>query len=275
LPETDRGAKLRPGVEGVLLMTVALVHGVPETPAVWDALRSQLGRSDVHALQLPGFGCPRPDGFGATKEEYVAWLIGELERLNADGPIDLVGHDWGGGFVVRVVSTRPELVRSWVTDAAGIADADFEWHEVAKIWQTPGAGERLIEQQLSQPIEERAGILEQFGVPRDHAVAMAAWMDRTMAGCILALYRSALDVGREWAPHFRDVPTPGLVVVPSEDPFLSVTSAQNAAHEAKASVTDLVGLGHWWMLQDAARGVAMLERFWASLQPHERRRPPA
>ena len=60
-------------------MPVVLVHGVPETPAIWDPLRSAPRRQDVVALQLPGFGCARPDGFGATKEEYVDWLVGELE----------------------------------------------------------------------------------------------------------------------------------------------------------------------------------------------------
>ena len=29
-------------------------------------------------------------------EEYAAWMAAELERLG--GPVDLVGHDWGGGF---------------------------------------------------------------------------------------------------------------------------------------------------------------------------------
>ena len=98
-------------------MPTVLVHGVPETPALWDPLRAHLAREEVVALQLPGFGCSRPAGFGATKEEYVSWLVAELEKARADGEIDLVGHDWGGGFVVRVVSTRPDLVRSWVTDA--------------------------------------------------------------------------------------------------------------------------------------------------------------
>ncbi|MGH3922776.1 MAG: hypothetical protein ACRDTT_07900 [Pseudonocardiaceae bacterium] len=86
-----------------------------------------------------------------------------------------------------------------------------------------------------------------------------------MADCILALYRSAVDVGREWAADFRDVPAPGWAVVPSDDPFLSAQSARDAASQAKASVADLVGLGHWWMLQDAARCAAVIERFGASL----------
>src|SRR5688500_1050200 len=128
-------------------MPVVLVHGVPETPAIWNDLRKHLQRDDVVALQLPGFGCPAPDGWTATKEEYVAWLARELEAI--DEPVDLLGHDWGGGFTVRLVSTRPDLVRSWVTDAAGIGHPGFEWHAFAKIWQTPGEGEKFMDDQLA------------------------------------------------------------------------------------------------------------------------------
>ena len=246
-------------------MTAVLIHGVPETPAVWDPLIGHLKRADVTAIQLPGFGCERPPGFGATKEEYGDWLVPELEKLAADAPIDLVGHDWGGGFVVRVVSTRPELVRSWVTDAAGLGDVDFEWHEFAKQWQTPGVGEQFFETQLEAPVEMRTATFEGFGVPTDQAVHMAGWSDRTMADAILALYRSAVDVGREWGPDFKDIPAPGLVIVPSEDPFLDADVARRGGQRAGARIHELEGLGHWWMLQDPARGAAVLEEFWASL----------
>lgn len=94
---------------------------------------------------------------------------------------------------------------------------------------------------------------------------MASGLDATMAACILALYRSAVDVGREWAPDFHDVPPPGLTVVPSEDPFRSADSARHAARRAQATVVDLPWVGHWWMLQDPAGSVAMLGRFWGSL----------
>ncbi|MBA2624432.1 MAG: alpha/beta hydrolase [Acidimicrobiia bacterium] len=246
-------------------MSIVLVHGVPETASLWEPLRAELGRDDVVALALPGFGCPRPDGFGATKDEYADWLAGELERLGRDGPIDLVGHDWGGGFTVRVVSTRPELVRSWVSDAAGIGNTDFEWHDFAKIWQTPGEGEAFWEQQLAMPAEERAGVFEAFGVPHDLAVGLGGQVDRTMTECILALYRSATTVGREWGPDFEDVPAPGLVLLASEDAFLSESGTRSAARRAGATVAELEGLGHWWMLQDPARGAKALQAFWASL----------
>ena len=148
-------------------MTAVFVHGVPETPAVWHGLLAALDRPDTVALSLPGFDSARPAGFGATMEEYADWLAAQLERL--DAPVDLVGHDWGGGFVVRVVSTRPELVRSWVTDAAGIGDVEFEWHDFAKIWQTPQAGEDFWDQQLAAPAEERAGVFQMFGVELSEA----------------------------------------------------------------------------------------------------------
>ena len=77
-----------------------------------------LKRPDIITPALPGSSPIDPAGFAATMDDYAAWLIDELER--SASPIDLVGHDWGGGFVVRVVSLRPDLVRSWVTDAAGV-----------------------------------------------------------------------------------------------------------------------------------------------------------
>src|SRR3954453_15936884 len=160
-------------------MPAVFVHGVPEIPTLWDSLGSRLPRDDPTALQLPGFGCARPSGFGATKEEYVAWLVGELEAIGE--PVDLVGHDWGGGFTVRLVSTRPDLVRSWVTDAASLGHEKFEWHEFAKIWQTPDAGEEFFAGQLALSDEDKASVFEGFGVPHDEAMRLQTGLDQTMA----------------------------------------------------------------------------------------------
>ena len=38
---------------------------------------------------------------------------------------------------------------------------------------------------------------------------------------------------------------------------------RRAAERAGAPVAVLDGLGHWWMLQDPARGAAVLTEFWA------------
>ena len=89
-------------------MPVVLVHGNPETDAIWDELRTHLGRDDVIALSPPGFGAPVPEGFGATGDDYLAWLISEVEAI--EGPVDLIGHDWGGGHVARLACERPDLI---------------------------------------------------------------------------------------------------------------------------------------------------------------------
>ena len=123
-------------------MTVVLVHGNPETDAIWGPLVDALGRDDVVRLSPPGFGTPLPDDFAATYLAYRDWLEDELEGM--DEPVDLVGHDWGGGHVVNAMMHRPELVRSWASDAVGLFDPDYVWHDLAQVWQTPGEGEELV-----------------------------------------------------------------------------------------------------------------------------------
>ena len=85
-----------------------LVHGLPETAAIWRPLQERLGRESV-ALALPGFGTPLPPGFSPTKDAYAAWLADELSRL--PGPVDLVGHDIGALISMRVAtaSTAAQL----------------------------------------------------------------------------------------------------------------------------------------------------------------------
>jgi len=39
-----------------------IVHGNPETSAVWGPLLGELARSDVVCLSPPGFGAPSPTG---------------------------------------------------------------------------------------------------------------------------------------------------------------------------------------------------------------------
>ncbi len=246
-------------------MPAVFVHGVPETAEVWDPLRLELERDDVVALQMPGFGCPRPDGFDATKESYVSWLADTLEALGAGGPVDLVGHDWGGGLTARLVTTRPGLVRSWVTDSAAIASAGFEWHDYARIWQTPGDGEAFFEANLASRPEDRVGAFEALGVPADEALRLGSWTDETMAGCILALYRSAVDVGVEWSVDVGPVDAPGMVLSMADDPFMPAEGNAEVAERTGARLEVIEGLGHWWMLQDPAGTGAMLERFWSSL----------
>ena len=247
-------------------MPLVLVHGNPETDAIWDELREHLQREDVVALSPPGFGAPVPDGFGATSDEYVAWLAGELERL--DRPVDLVGHDWGGGHVCRVVAARPDLVRSWATDIAGCFDPAYVWHERAQVWQTPGAGEEAVAQQLAVPLERRTAFFQGLGMSSQAAERCATAFNEDMGRCILSLYRSATQPKMaQWGADLTPLRSrPGLVIIPTEDHYTGGEAlARRAAERAGAHVAVLSGLGHWWMCQDPRRGADVLRTFLSGL----------
>lgn len=242
---------------------IVLVHGVPETDSYWDPLRALI-REPVTALALPGFGCPRPAGFGATKDDYADWLASRLEAVGE--PVDLVGHDWGAGLTYRVATTRPDLVRSWAADVATIVHPDQVWHDFARIWQTPGEGEALVETQLATAVEDQVPMFEAMGLPRDDAAAMIGRVDRTMGTCILDLYRSATpNTYATWGAEMGPTAAPGLVIHAVEDPFDDARRSEEVAEILGARTGRLDGLGHFWAAQDPEAALGLLGEFWASL----------
>lgn len=253
---------------------VVLLHGNPETPAVWEPLVSELVASGtaattIHTPHLPGFGCDAPAGFGATKEEYVEWFIDELEVIVASsGPVDLVLHDWGGGIGMRAVALRPDLVRSWVCDVLGLFHSEYVWHDFAQIWQTPGPGEAYFEQVLATTVAERSAQYEAIGIPQPTADELAQAADAEMGRCVLALYRSAAqpEMARWGAELGPAGDRPGLALIAPHDPFVrGLDLAPQVAESLGAQTVTLDGQGHWWMLGDPAGTARTLTGFWRSL----------
>ena len=247
-------------------MTLVLVHGNPETAALWGPLVDALGCDDVVRLSPPGFGSPLPDDFAATYLAYRDWLEGELERV--DGPIDLVGHDWGGCHVMNVVMHRPELVRSWASDVLGLFDPDYVWHDLAQVWQTAGDGEQLVDTMMGGTVQDRAEQMHALGIPLDIAAEIAAAQGPEMGRAILALYRSAAQP--VLAEAGRSLPVaaarPGLSLLATEDHYVGSDELRRRAADRAGARTDVLeGLGHWWMVQDPARGAAALNSFWETL----------
>jgi len=244
------------------MTTLVLVHGNPETAAVWGPLIRELGSDDVKTLSPPGFGAPVPAGFSATADGYAAWLAAELESIGS--PVDLVGHDWGGGHVMRIAVERPDLIRSWATDIAGCFAPDYVWHDMAQVWQTPGAGEDAVAGMTSAPLAERVALFQSLGLTEEVASAMAPEVNEDMAACILTLYRSAAQPAMaEFGGRLGEAASrPGLVIIPTEDHYTGGDKrARWAADQAGAEIAVLEGLGHWWMVQDPARGAEVLRGF--------------
>ncbi len=244
-------------------MTIAFVHGVPETADIWTAIRSQMAVETI-TLSPPGFGAPIPDGFGCTTDDYLAWLIAAVEQL--PGPVDLIGHDWGGMHVLRLAMTRPDMIRCWVSDTVGLFDPAYKWHDLAQLWQTPKVGEQTVGIMAAAPARLKAQQLIAASMTESAALAVAEAMNETMAAAILPLYRSAAQP--RMAELGADLPKasarPGLAVVAEKDAYTGGDAlALRAAARAGAEVAHLPGLGHWWMCQEPAQGARIIEGFLA------------
>jgi pimeloyl-ACP methyl ester carboxylesterase len=237
-------------------MPAVLVHGVPDTARLWDGVRSHLTRRDVVTPALPGFATPVPADFDATKEAYVAWLIAEIEAVGE--PVDLVGHDWGSILVQRVVSTRPDLIRTWAA-GAGTVDREYVWHDLAQMWQTPEVGEQIMEAMTGDALVD--ALAEQLG--REHAVVTAAHVDDTMKECILPLYRSAAGGFSDWHDAVDAIDRQGLVLWGADDPYVTPNFGERLAQRTGARLEMFPDSGHWWPVTKAPEVAAALESHWS------------
>lgn len=244
-------------------MTVVFVHGVPETPSLWNDLRERMDRPSI-ALRLPGFGSRRPAHLH-DKEAYAAWLAAELRAV--EGPVDVVGHDWGAHLAMRVVSAYDVPVRSWVSDVAHGWHPDFQWHEAAALWQKSPEGEESLAGLRKSPSGDGftfGDFLRSRGMGPELAEEIDDTHDEEMSAAILSLYRSAWPAFHaDWGKDFnRPAAAPGLILVPTGDPMAHPAQDREVAERLGAQLIELDGLTHYWMLQDPERGVEVLRRFW-------------
>jgi pimeloyl-ACP methyl ester carboxylesterase len=240
-----------------------LVHGNPDSHLLWEDVRPFLDGygSDVVALDLPGFAEPIRDGFPATKEAYLDWLIGQIEEVaRTGGPVDLVGHDWGSLLVQRVASVRPELLSS-VTAGGAVIDAEYPWHEIAQIWQTPEEGERYMAEELTPEVS--IPYLVENGVPRGYA-ERNAWLVDGNKDCILRLYRSAIKIGEEWQPDLERVEVPSMVIWGKDDPYVELRWGERLADRMNAELV-VLDCAHWWPYERPRETAEALLRHWASV----------
>jgi pimeloyl-ACP methyl ester carboxylesterase len=238
-------------------MPAVFVHGVPDTGSEWDAVRGFLTRADVVAPNLPGFGTPLPAGFEATKEEYADWLTDEIRSIGV--PVDIVGHDWGSILVQRVVSLHPELIRTWAA-GAGPIDRDYVWHDLAKMWQTPGVGEEVMEAMVGDAIVD--GLADQVG--RERAVEMTSHIDDEMKDCILKLYRSAAGGFDEWHDAVDTITRPGIVFWGADDAYVGPEFGERLAKRTNARLEMYPDSGHWWPITKAQEVATALEELWST-----------
>lgn len=121
-----------------------LLHGYPESSAMWRHLLPALGAAGWRAVapDFAGFGDSPADPPGTWERQAEA-----LERLRKDQGIERcvpMVHDWGGLIGLRWACEYPEAVAGLVISSTGFFP-DGRWNGMAKGLRTPGTGEELVD----------------------------------------------------------------------------------------------------------------------------------
>lgn len=105
---------------------VLLLHGFPETSAMWREVAADLGRDFmVVCADLPGYGhSDVPHEGGSSKRAMATAMVGLMSSLGHDR-FAVVGHDRGGRVAYRLALDHPERIT-----ALGVLDVvpiDIAW----------------------------------------------------------------------------------------------------------------------------------------------------
>ncbi len=112
----------RPLTEGARRETVVLVHGFPDSPAMWEQTAQYLtGRGHrVVRVTLPGFETDPQSVDETTFDVTLKRLHATLVHADALGTT-LVGHDWGAILLYMLIRRTPDVASRFVALEIGAA----------------------------------------------------------------------------------------------------------------------------------------------------------
>jgi pimeloyl-ACP methyl ester carboxylesterase len=212
-----------------------LVHGVPESSYMWRHALPALADAGWRAVapDLPGFGDSPPDPPG-TWERHVEALDRFVEELGL-GPMAVVTHDWGVMIGLRWACDHAAAVRALTISDGGFF-VDREWHDMAKLMRTPGAGEDLMRGVTRDVL---AGMMKRLssGITEDALDEYwKAYADERSRLGILELYRSGdFDKLAPYEGRLAALGVPTLVMWGAQDPFAGVQFAHRFHAEIPGS----------------------------------------
>jgi haloacetate dehalogenase len=259
-----------------------LLHGVPETRAMWGPLAAELVRDRVViAPDLKGLGDSEARG-----PYDVPTLVRELAALalhEVDGQVDVVGHDWGGSLALAMALTRPDLVRRLVVINAPYRHIDFR-----HAWHIPFFALPLVPEALfAVGGRSLVGRMLDYGWRAETALDPAlreqyatAYADRARVAAMLGYYRASVRtqvrragkhavrrLRREGVvaanTHTSGGPRPSLVIWGAADPVLPLPVGESVVRDLgpSARLVTLPGVGHFTVDEAPDRVVDLVATF--------------
>lgn len=269
--------------------TILLVHGFPDTHAVWDELVGLLlDRFHVVAYDIRGTGrSTNPGGADAMVLDRLAGdLAAVADALSPGAPVHLVGHDWGA-FQCWHALTGDRLtnrIASYTAIAGPRIDEALPWAlrrlrpwppalaelagQLRRSWyiaalQVPALPELALGSGLTRGFARMLRLTEGIE-PRDGHPAPTLAQDAANG---LALYRKNLG-GR---PRAAPVSVPLQLIVPTRDPYISPALYSEAGRWGTRVWRRDIRAGHWVQRSHPAP----VARAIAELVEHAEGAPPA
>ena len=233
---------------------VVFVHGNPGSHEDFRELVLRCaGFTRAVAVTLPGFGqAEKPRDFDFSVDGYARHLEAQLDALGVERA-HLVLHDLGGPWGLAWALRRPDALASALLIGTGVL-LDYRWHVLARIWQTPVAGEAFMATSSRKAFRLLVRRGQERPLPRAFVDRMYDDFDRSTRKTVLRTYRAMRGVARwsaEAAPRLRALDRPALVVWGLHDPYLPADLAdrQREAFPRARSVT-LASSAHWPFADD-------------------------
>lgn len=246
--------------------TVLLVHGYPDTHAVWDLVAAEL-EPELHVVAYDVRGAGASSRPGGVEPYRLAHLLADLaaviEATSGGRPVHLVGHDWGSIQTWHAV-TAPSLAgqlasatsmsgpsldhvgrwfrAAWADGPPGwrraVRQGTRSWYVLAfQLPKLPELGwRRAVAGRFAAQLEAREGV-----APDDR------WPAPTLAedgACGVNLYRANV-LGRLARPVTQPASVPVQLIEATGDPFVTGELLDGLEDLAPDLTRRAVDGGHW------------------------------
>ncbi len=265
---------------------VLLLHGVPETSSVWREIAPALAQGRrVLAPDLPGLGGSTYSG-GYDVPSLVAQLAALIEG-EVGGPVDVVGHDWGGSLALGLAGARPDLVGRLCVANAPYREVSLVRAAHIPFFALPFApellfrlgGRRVVDLMLrlawksTTPLDpERRSEYEAAYTDPDKVTAMLGYYRAAARPKIAAALRREEPAG---APHIEAEKM--LVLWGALDPVLPIGVGESVVRDLgpACEMVTVPGAGHFVIEEAPEVVVEVLLAFLAPEPPPAGKKAPA
>lgn len=239
---------------------VLLLHGVPSSSRMYDALMRQLGdRFHLIAPDYPGFGnsdAPAPDRFAYTFEHYGQLMAHFTDAVGLKR-YTLFMQDYGAPVGMRLAMARPQAVTAMVFQNGNLYTEGLSkaWDVRKAYWADRGAYEaKLQAAHLSLEVTRQRHIGSDPDVTAydpDLWQDEVAFLNRPGEGAIqMALiydYRTNLEAYPAWQAWIRSHALPTLVIWGRHDLAFTVDGAHAFKRDVPSAQVEILEAGHFAM----------------------------